>query len=107
MDSPVIPVEFRAIRYVRDLRGGTPSITHSINRTTRSLESSKYDRRMIDRVLSLTTANAISTEYLYVANCDKANIQCGSVTGQTTAAVLKLQGCNGDPSIAGNWYDIP
>ena len=105
-DTPVIPVEFRAIRYVRDLRGTTPSITHSVTRVVRPMEISRRQRRLIDRVVGLATTTP-STEWLYVGGCDRAQMMCTPVTGLTGAPVLKAQLCQGDPSVAGNWYDIP
>lgn len=105
-DSPVIPVEFRTIRYIRDVRGTTPSFTNSVNRVMRPMEVSKKQRRLIDRVVGLTTTTA-STEYLYVGGCTNAQIMSTAMSGQTVAAVVKVQLCQGDPTIAGNWYDVP
>ena len=105
-DTPVIPVEFRAIRYVRDVRGTTPSVTHSVTRTVRPLEDSRRQRRLIDRVVGLATTTP-STEWLYVGGCSRAQMMCTPVTGLTGTPALKAQLCQGDPSIAGNWYDIP
>lgn len=105
-DTPVIPIEFRTIRYVRDLRGTTPSLTNSVNRTVRPFEIAKRQRRLIDRVVGLTTTTA-STEWLYVGGCASAQLMCTAIAGMTTAAVLKVQLCQGDPTVAANWYDIP
>ena len=105
-DTPVIPVEFRSIRHTMDCRGTTPSFTRSVNRVMRPLETSKRQRRMIDRVVGLTTTTA-STEWLYVGGCVNAQIMSTAMAGQTVAAVVKVQLCQGDPAIAGNWYDIP
>lgn len=104
--SPVIPVEFRSMRYVRDLRGTTPSVTHTINRVIRPLEVSRRQRRLLDRVLSLLATTA-STEWLYVGGCTKAQLAATPMAGQSVAAVVKVQLCQGDPSVANNWYDIP
>ena len=61
---------------------------------------------MIDRVVGLTTTTP-STEWLYVGGCTSAQLMCTPIAGMTTAAVLKAQLCQGDPTIAANWYDIP
>lgn len=105
-DSPVIPVEFRYVRYVRDLRGTTPSITHTVNRTMRPLETARRQRRLLDRVVSLLATTA-STEWLYVGGCTKAQLMATAIAAQTAAATVKVQLCQGDPTVAGNWYDMP
>ena len=105
-DTPVIPVEFRAIRHTMDCRGTSPSFTRSVNRVMRPMEVSKRQRRLIDRVVGLTTTTA-STEWLYVGGCTNAQLMSTAMSGQTVAAVVKVQLCQGDPAIANNWYDIP
>ena len=94
------------MRYVRDLRGTTPSITHTVNRTMRPMETSRRQRRLLDRVVSLVAAVA-STEWLYVGGCTKAQLMATAISAQTAAATIKVQLCQGDPSIGGNWFDCP
>lgn len=103
--TPVMPVEFTHIKYVRTLTGTSPSFTNSVNRVNRPLEDGKRSRRLIDAVMSLTTTTA-STEWLYVGGCGKGQITATAMTGATTLPVLKLQACHGDPAIAGNWFDV-
>lgn len=105
-DTPVIPVEFRSIRHTMDCRGTTPSFTRSVNRVMRPMEASKRQRRLLDRVVGLNTTTA-STEWLYVGGCTNAQIMSTAMAGQTVAAVVKVQLCQGDPAIAANWYDVP
>ena len=105
-DTPVIPVEFRSIRHTMDCRGTTPSFTRSVNRVMRPMEVAKRQRRLLDRVVGLTTTTA-STEWLYVGGCTNAQIMSTAMAGQTVAAVVKVQLCQGDPAIAANWYDVP
>ena len=103
--SPIIPVQVPYIRYVRDLRGTTPSVSNSVIRMTRPGTETKRQRRMNDRVVGLTTTTP-STELLWVEGCTKAQITCTPLTGATTAPMVKLQVCNGDPAIASQWYDV-
>ena len=103
--SPIIPVQVPYIRYVRDLRGTTPSVSNSVTRMTRPGTETKRQRRMNDRVVGLTTTTP-STELLWVEGCTKAQITCTPLTGATTAPTVKLQVCNGDPAIASQWYDV-
>lgn len=105
-DTPVIPVEFRSIRHTMDCRGTSPSFTRSVNRVMRPMEVAKRQRRLLDRVVGLTTTTA-STEWLYVGGCTNAQIMSTAMAGQTVAAVVKVQLCQGDPAIAANWYDVP
>lgn len=104
--SPIIPVQVPYMRYVRDLRGTTPSVSNSVTRMTRPGAETKRQRRLNDRVVGLTTTTA-STEYLWVEGCTKAQITCTPLTGATTAPTVKLQVCNGDPAVASQWYDVP
>ena len=103
--SPILPVQVPYIRYVRDLRGTTPSVSNSVTRMTRPGAETKRQRRMNDRVVGLTTTTP-STELLWVEGCTKAQITCTPLTGATTAPTVKLQVCNGDPAIASQWYDV-
>lgn len=104
--SPILPVQVPYMRYVRDLRGTTPSVTNSVTRMTRPGTETKRQRRMNDRVVGLTTTTP-STEHLWVEGCTKAQITCTPLTGATTAPTVKLQVCNGDPAVASQWYDVP
>lgn len=62
---------------------------------------------MNDIALSLTAvAGTRSAEYLYVGGCTKCQISCTPLTGATTPSSVKLIGCNGNPSVATNWFDI-
>lgn len=106
--SPNIPVEFPFIRFIRDVRGTTPSFTNSVTRMTRPGAEDKRVRRMNDRVLSLVAvAGTASTEYLLVMGCNKLKIDCQPLTGATVAAAVKVQVCYGNPAIATNWIDLP
>ena len=104
--SPILPVQVPYIRYVRDLRGTTPSVSNSVTRMTRPGTETKRQRRLNDRVVGLTTTTP-STEHLWVEGCTKAQITCTPLTGATTAPTVKLQVCNGDPAVASQWYDVP
>ena len=104
--SPILPVQVPYMRYVRDLRGTTPSVSNSVTRMTRPGTETKRQRRLNDRVVGLTTTTP-STEHLWVEGCTKAQITCTPLTGATTAPTVKLQVCNGDPAVASQWYDVP
>lgn len=105
--SPVLPIEFHRIRYVRTLTGTTPSFTNSVTRSVCPGFDGGRQRRLIDIVLSLTAAaGTASTEWLYVGGCTKAQIHCTQLTGATTAPSVKLQQCHGDPAVAANWVDV-
>lgn len=105
--SPVLPVEFANMRYVRTIGGTTPSFTNSVVRTIRAWWEAKRYRQLNDIALVLTSvAGTWSTEYLYSDGCTKAQLIATPMTGASTPPALKLQWCNGDPTVAANWFDI-
>lgn len=105
--SPILPVEFANMRYVRTIWGTTPSFTNSVVRTVRAGWEAKRYRQLNDIALSLASAPGTwSTEYLYTDGCTKAQLISTPMTWSTTPPALKLQWCNGDPTVATNWFDI-
>lgn len=103
--SPVLPLVGTSMRWVRKLTGTSPSFTNSCTRTVRALENPPVFRQLVDSVVSLT-AVANSTDYLYVANCVRAQIAL-TLAAATTVPSAKMQICDGDPTVAANWYDVP
>ena len=105
---PLIPIEFPWIRYARDLRGTSPSVTNSVTRMTRPGVEGVRQRRLNDRVLSLTAiAGTTSTEWLYVAGCNRLQLSSSAIASMTTAAGLKVQVCEADPGNNASWVDLP
>ena len=106
--TPLLPIEFHRLRYVRMLAGTTPSFTHSVVRSVRPGVEGIRQRRLVDAVLSLVAAAGTpSSEHLYVGGCTRAMVHCTPLTGATTAPSVKLQQCFGDPAVAANWSDVP
>ncbi len=103
--SPPLPILGTHMRWVRKVVGTTPSITNSCTRTTRALETATNFRQMVDSVVSLLATTA-STDYLYAAGCRQGQIVL-TLAAATTVPALKVQACDGDPSVATNWYDVP
>jgi hypothetical protein len=101
--SVVMPIHVPFLRWVRDVRGTTPSVTYDIIRTVMPSQAVRRQRRMNDRVVSLTALTA-STERLWVEGCTRLQITCTPIPGMTGAPEIGVEVCNGDPDVASNWY---
>ena len=102
--SPPLPILGTHMRWVRKVVGTSPSITNSCTRTVRALETAPNFRQLVDSAVSLLATTA-STDYLYAASCKQGQIVL-TLAAATTAPALKVQACDGDPSVAANWYDV-
>jgi hypothetical protein len=100
--SPKLPLKGNRIRYVQTVAGTTPSFTRAINRLQGSFNGTGFVRRVFDRAVSLTTANAttvtaVGSTGILALNTQECNnvqlaINIGAVT--TTAPALQLEGSN-------------
>jgi hypothetical protein len=100
--SPVLPITGNRIRYVQTVGGTTPSFTRAINRLQSSYPA-PFQRQLIDRSISLTTANSTTTT-ITSADCLSASqlmINVGAIT--TTAPQLQLEGSN---DFGTSWFSI-
>jgi len=100
--SPTIQMTGNRIRYVQTVGGGTPSFTRAINRLQSSYPAT-IQRQLIDRTISLTTANS-TTATIISQDCTAASqlmINVGAIT--TTAPQLQLEGSN---DFGTSWFSI-
>jgi hypothetical protein len=102
--SPVLPILGTHLRYVRKLVGTSPSFTNSVTRTNRPFENPVIRRQLVDSVVSLLTTTP-STDLLWVEGCTRAQILL-TLAAATTVPTIGLQLCDGDPSVATNWYTV-
>jgi hypothetical protein len=98
--SPQLPLTGNRVRYVQSVGGSSPSFTRAINRL-QSSHPGRPIRQLIDRAVSLTTANAV-TPALNVQNCDNLQLVV-NIGAATTPPQLQLQGSDDNGA---TWYAI-
>lgn len=99
-NTPVMRASGRHIRYTRTITGTTPSFTNVVSRNILPFLPAEPQKRIMDRTISLTTANS-TTPVLFQGAAN--NIQLVyNVTAITGTLGLQLEGSEDNV----NWYSI-
>lgn len=88
--SPPMPLQGNRIRYIQTINGTTPSFTRAINRLQSSWNGASYLRQLIDRSISLTTLDAV-TSSLTVSGCKAVQLVV-AIGAATVGPTLQLEG---------------
>lgn len=98
--SPKLPLTGNRVRYVQTIGGTSPSFTRAINRLQCN-DVADPIRQLIDRSVSLTTANA-TTPSLVTQNCRNVQLSL-SLGAATTPPQLTLEGSDDNGA---TWYSL-